>query len=118
MMSQAIKFGELACTKVYCFYDCPRIFIAQDKPSGQLFLAYWLDEVHEADQYVYAPINEQEFQAIEAMGVVQDILGERKVFLVDLPYRTDNEVVREIDLSSVVGELMPEGLVLNNPEED
>lgn len=60
--------GDLRIFEVFHFYDVPRLFGCRST-TEQIYFACWIDEVPDADTWLYLPVSETRYNFIRSGGI-------------------------------------------------
>lgn len=68
LLPKSTSLGNLEIIEVYEYYDKPCLFSCQNA-SGQIFLAVWVDETPDADEWIYVAMSSHRFEYIRSGGI-------------------------------------------------
>ncbi len=111
ILPESTHLGILKITNVYEYFDIPCLFSCENN-SGQIFIAVWIDETENDNEWLYVPVSKVRLKQITSGNIdLRDTFLKSEdnfVLKVTLSKQDENSQVETIVCSEISEEYLPE----------
>lgn len=110
MLPNDTILGELTIIEIYEYVNMPVLFACKNR-TGHLFMATWIDETAEHDQWLYTPISLLRFSELRQSKIDLHTAfsqpADHHVFLISIPKSGNSATVERIITANIPADWFP-----------